>query len=191
MNAVPSPSHLPKLLLIVKEVYIRKAGLPDSSLMTLLIHIKGKGPQLPTNVTKMVKDGVNHLRVFGEFDGEYVIALAIMSLISPPDSSRLQDYVHPMSNDVESGSLLLFISVGLQRSITISRVFNLPFSRPILLDCPISGCRIRTPVKGRLCKHSQCFDYEYFMEANFMRPLWKCTLAHCNQPICNLDIRID
>ncbi|GKC70001.1 hypothetical protein Tco_1115884 [Tanacetum coccineum] len=41
MNAVPSsPSHLPKPLLIVKEVYIRKAGLPDSLLMTLLIHIK-------------------------------------------------------------------------------------------------------------------------------------------------------
>ncbi|GJU84078.1 hypothetical protein Tco_1291624 [Tanacetum coccineum] len=41
MNAVPSsPSHLPKLLLIVKEVYIYKAGLPDSLLIMLLIHIK-------------------------------------------------------------------------------------------------------------------------------------------------------
>ncbi|GJR52609.1 E4 SUMO-protein ligase PIAL2 isoform X1 [Tanacetum coccineum] len=282
MKAVPSPSHLPKLLLIVKEVYIRKAGLPDSSLMTLLIHIKsacqagwytdedkdcllimvdkatmgyynldnrndeptdahsvseiisrfyprmrvekilasfdvkagegksvanfyiapdtvphqnlwllvartdnmetsacltspsnvdflindsevpnrtrrkmGKGAQLPTNVTKMVKDGVNHLQVIGEFDGEYVIALAIMSLISSPDSSQLQDYVHPMSNDVDSDC---FVTNGQSR---------------ILLDCPISGFngssdsiiplfdsgrRIRTPVKGHLCTHSQILN---------------------------------
>ncbi|KAJ0752596.1 putative protein kinase CMGC-GSK family [Helianthus annuus] len=32
-------------------------------------NLLGKGPQLPTNVTKMIKYGVNLLQVFGDFDG--------------------------------------------------------------------------------------------------------------------------
>ncbi|XP_071713439.1 E4 SUMO-protein ligase PIAL2-like isoform X2 [Rutidosis leptorrhynchoides] len=40
-----------------------------------------------------------------------------------------------------------------------------------------------------LCKHPQCFDYDYFMEVNSSRPIWKCPL--CKKPVCNLDIRID
>ncbi|PWA91585.1 zinc finger, MIZ-type, Zinc finger, RING/FYVE/PHD-type, E3 SUMO protein ligase [Artemisia annua] len=130
----------------------------------------GKGPQLPSNVTKMVKDGVNNLQVFGEFDGDYVIALAYMNLISSSDSPQLQDYVYPRSSDVSSDCVI---------------------TEEISLICPNSGCRISTPVKGHLCKHSQCFDYEFFMKANSIKPTWKCPLASCRKPISNLDIRID
>ncbi|XP_042489650.1 E4 SUMO-protein ligase PIAL1-like [Macadamia integrifolia] len=59
----------------------------------------------------------------------------------------------------------------------------------ISLNCPISHTRIRTPVKGHLCKHHQCFDYGNFLEINSRRPSWRC--PHCNHSVCYTDIRID
>ncbi|KAL8192335.1 hypothetical protein R6Q57_027520 [Mikania cordata] len=62
----------------------------------------GEGPQLPSNITKMIKYGLNILQVFGEFDVHYIIALAFMNPISSPDPSKLQDYLRPMSGGVNS-----------------------------------------------------------------------------------------
>ncbi|KAL4562662.1 hypothetical protein LXL04_026691 [Taraxacum kok-saghyz] len=101
----------------------------------------GKGPQLPSNVTKMIKYGVNLLQVLGDFDGDYVIAVAFMNMKLSPDLPPLQNYVHTIK------------------------------------------LRIRTPVKGYLCKHPQCFDYKYFMEVNSRWPTWNCPI--CNKPILN------
>ncbi|KAI3681807.1 hypothetical protein L6452_36612 [Arctium lappa] len=131
----------------------------------------GKGPQLPSNLTKMINYGVNLLQVIGDFDGRYIIVVAFMNMIPPPDPPQLQDYVHPMASEVDSECAVIEMS-----------------SR-ISLHCPFSQHRIRIPVKGHLCKHPQCFDYENFMEINSRRPTWKCPV--CSKLVCNLDIRID
>ncbi|KAF5783349.1 putative Zinc finger, MIZ-type, Zinc finger, RING/FYVE/PHD-type [Helianthus annuus] len=62
-------------------------------------------------------------------------------------------------------------------------------SSRISLYCPISQQRIKTPVKGHLCKYPQCFDYNHFIELNSAIPTWKCPL--CNNPVYNQDLRID
>ncbi|KAJ0598179.1 putative Zinc finger, MIZ-type, Zinc finger, RING/FYVE/PHD-type [Helianthus annuus] len=129
----------------------------------------GKGPQLPSDVTKMIKYGVNLLQVFGDFDGRYIIALAFMNSVSSSDSSLLQDYLLPMSVDSDCAII--------------------DMSSRISLNCPISQQRIKTPVKGHLCKHPQCFDYNHFIEVNSAIPTWKCPL--CHNPVCNQDLRID
>ncbi|KAJ0928310.1 putative Zinc finger, MIZ-type, Zinc finger, RING/FYVE/PHD-type [Helianthus annuus] len=129
----------------------------------------GKGPQLPSDVTKMIKYGVNLLQVFGDFDGRYIIALAFMNSVSSSDSSLLQDYLLPMSVDSDCAII--------------------DMSSRISLYCPVSQQRIKTPVKGHLCKHPQCFDYNHFIEVNSAIPTWKCPL--CNNPVCNQDLRID
>ncbi|KAJ9681392.1 hypothetical protein PVL29_020327 [Vitis rotundifolia] len=110
------------------------------------------GPQLPTNVTAMLKYGKNLLQVVGQFN-------------------ELQDYIQPVAVTPDSD---LEVIEGQAR---------------ISLNCPISFKRIKIPVKGHLCKHHQCFDYGNFMEINSRRPSWRC--PHCNQPVCNPDIRID
>ncbi|MFS7932300.1 putative Zinc finger, MIZ-type, Zinc finger, RING/FYVE/PHD-type [Helianthus anomalus] len=129
----------------------------------------GKGPQLPSDVTKMIKYGVNLLQVFGDFDGRYIIALAFMNSVSSSDSSLLQDYLLPMSVDSDCAII--------------------DMSSRISLYCPISQQRIKTPVKGHLCEHPQCFDYNHFIEVNSAIPTWKCPL--CDNPVCNQDLRID
>ncbi|XP_075643642.1 uncharacterized protein LOC142614882 isoform X1 [Castanea sativa] len=129
------------------------------------------GPQLPTNITAMVKYGINLFQAVGQFNGNYLIVIAFMHVMSSTsDMPVLQDYAQPVLASLDSDSEII---EGPSR---------------VSLNCPISHKRIKTPVKGHLCKHYQCFDYNNFMEMNSRRPSWRC--PHCNQSVCHPEIRI-
>ncbi|KAH7550214.1 hypothetical protein JRO89_XS13G0155800 [Xanthoceras sorbifolium] len=51
------------------------------------------GPQLPTNVTAMLKFGTNLLQVVGQFNGHYIVVVAFMSMASSLEIPVLQDYL--------------------------------------------------------------------------------------------------
>ncbi|KAK1367551.1 E4 SUMO-protein ligase PIAL2 [Heracleum sosnowskyi] len=129
------------------------------------------GPQLPTNVTKLLKYGTNLLQAVGHFNANYVIIVAYMSMVTAPVRPSLQDYVPPTLDLLDSDSELI------EEASRIS------------LNCPISMKRIKTPVKGLSCKHHQCFDLDNYADINSRRPSWRC--PHCNQSVCFNDIRID
>ncbi|KAH9775337.1 E4 SUMO-protein ligase PIAL2 [Citrus sinensis] len=95
------------------------------------------GPQLPTNVSPMLKYGTNLLQAVGQFNGHYIIIVAVMSTASSLESSKLQDYVQSGITMQDSDSDLI---EGPSR---------------ISLNCPISYKRINTPVKGHSCRHHQ------------------------------------
>ncbi|GAY39196.1 hypothetical protein CUMW_042500 [Citrus unshiu] len=95
------------------------------------------GPQLPTNVSPMLKYGTNLLQAVGQFNGHYIIIVAVMSMASSLESSKLQDYVQSGITMQDSDSDLI---EGPSR---------------ISLNCPISYKRINTPVKGHSCRHHQ------------------------------------
>ncbi|KAG6782829.1 hypothetical protein POTOM_012249 [Populus tomentosa] len=99
--------------------------------------IMDTGPQMPTNVTGMLKYGTNLLQAVGQFKGHYVIAVAFMSVEPKPETPVLQDYVHPCAAELDPDSDII---EGPSR---------------ISLNCPISYTRIRTPVKGHSCRHLQ------------------------------------
>ncbi|KAI3961562.1 hypothetical protein MKW92_032756 [Papaver armeniacum] len=132
-------------------------------------------PQIPTNVTAMVKYGTNLLQAVGHFNGNYTIIVAFTSEASI-DTPDLQHYARPLSavNSLDSG-----IVKGVSR---------------ISLNCPISSRRISVPAKGRLCEHQQlilqqCFDYANYIKINSRRPSWRC--PQCSQSVCYTDIYID
>ncbi|KAI3944655.1 hypothetical protein MKW98_021113 [Papaver atlanticum] len=127
-------------------------------------------PQIPTNVTAMVKYGTNLLQAVGHFNGNYTIIIAFTSEASI-DTPDLQHYARPLSavNSLDSG-----IVKGVSR---------------ISLNCPISSRRISVPAKGRLCEHQQCFDYANYIKINSRRPSWRCPL--CSQSVCYTDMYID
>ncbi|KAJ6347388.1 hypothetical protein OIU76_003963 [Salix suchowensis] len=129
------------------------------------------GPQMPTNVTGMLKYGTNLLQAVGQFKGHYVIAVAFMSMEPKPETPVLQDYVQHCTAELDPDSDII---EGPSR---------------ISLNCPISYTRIRTPVKGHSCRHLQCFDYSNFIDINTRRPSWRC--PHCNQHVHYMDIRVD
>ncbi|KAL5727168.1 hypothetical protein ACHQM5_000392 [Ranunculus cassubicifolius] len=129
------------------------------------------GPQYPTDVTIHLKYGTNLLQAVGQFNGNFIIAIAFVAMITNSGVPALEDHVQPVAVTSESDSEII------------------EGSSRISLNCPISFKRIKTPVKGQLCKHPQCFDYENYIQINSRRPSWRC--PHCNQSVCYLDIRID
>lgn len=52
------------------------------------------------------------------------------------------------------------------------------------LQCPISYCRIKNPVKSIHCRHLQCFDVQWFIESQRQIPTWQC-------PVCQKPIRLE
>ncbi|XP_022643149.1 E4 SUMO-protein ligase PIAL2 isoform X2 [Vigna radiata var. radiata] len=127
------------------------------------------GPQMPTDVTAMLKFGTNLLQTVGQFNGRYIVLVAYMSFTPLHEDPVLQDYLQPAVTSTDSD-----IVEGASQ---------------ISLNCPISFTRIKTPVKGRSCKHFQCFDFNNFLSINSKRPSWRC--PHCNQYVCYADIRLD
>ncbi|KAI0491870.1 hypothetical protein KFK09_026131 [Dendrobium nobile] len=171
---------LKKMLIVVKTENLETSSCIANPQASFLVNGKGVekrnnvspdcGPQLPTDISKMLKYGINVLQTIGYFDGAYLIAIAYMSKM-PNCTPELQDYVQPVLAALDSDSEII---EGPSR---------------ISLSCPISFKRMRTPVKGHLCKHHQCFDYENFLEMNSRKPKWRC--PHCNQPVCMIDLRVD
>eukprot|EP00252_Welwitschia_mirabilis_P011032 TRINITY_DN24805_c0_g1_i1.p1 TRINITY_DN24805_c0_g1~~TRINITY_DN24805_c0_g1_i1.p1 ORF type:complete len:936 (-),score=165.71 TRINITY_DN24805_c0_g1_i1:83-2890(-) len=130
------------------------------------------GPQMPTDISNLLKLGINLLQAVGDFNGHYLIAVISMSECpSALPASKLPDYVAP--------------------PISVSGIDDEIIEGPskISLNCPISYQRIVIPVKGSLCRHHQCFDYENFMEINSRRPSWRC--PYCNGHLTSQDLRID
>ncbi|XP_028774835.1 E4 SUMO-protein ligase PIAL2 isoform X2 [Neltuma alba] len=128
-------------------------------------------PQMPTNVTGMLKYGTNLLQVVGQFYGHYLVLVAFMSHKSLPENAVIPDYVPPAVTSLDSDSDIM------------------EGASQISLTCPISFTRIKTPVKGRSCKHFQCFDFDNFININSRRPSWRC--PHCSQYVCYPDICLD
>ncbi|CAG7906693.1 unnamed protein product [Brassica rapa] len=129
------------------------------------------GPQLPTNVTAILKYGTNLLQVMGDSKGHYIIVIAFTGTALPPEKPVLKEYI-------QSGAV---------ESTPDSDIIEGP-SR-VSLRCPISHSRIKLPVKGQLCKHLQCFDFSNYVYINMRKPTWRC--PHCNQPVSYPEIRLD
>ncbi|CAL9121326.1 unnamed protein product [Musa textilis] len=149
------------------------------------------GPQFPSDITKMLKYGTNIIQAIGYFSGNYMIAIAFMSKVTIPYATRLDDYVHPVIEKLGSGKQepyaplvkeMFLLKLDLNSDI-------IEAASRITLTCPISFKRIKTPVKGHLCKHHQCFDYDSFMEINSRKPFWRC--PSCSAPTSCIDLRID
>ncbi|XP_048633489.1 E4 SUMO-protein ligase PIAL2 isoform X1 [Brassica napus] len=129
------------------------------------------GPQLPTNVTAILKYGTNLLQVMGDSKGHYIIVIAFTGTALPPEKPVLKEYI-------QSGAV---------ESTPDSDIIEGP-SR-VSLRCPISHSQIKLPVKGQLCKHLQCFDFSNYVYINMRKPSWRC--PHCNQPVSYPEIRLD
>ncbi|XP_078431769.1 E4 SUMO-protein ligase PIAL2-like [Wolffia australiana] len=130
------------------------------------------GPQYPTNITRFLKYGTNLIQVVGLFSGEYIIAVASMENVQLSTIPLPQDYTS--------------LGVGTEHQEDDDLIEGLS---KISLLCPLSFRRIKTPVKGHLCKHHQCFCYENYMAMNVKRPAWRCPL--CNQAVSFADLRVD
>eukprot|EP00012_Vannella_robusta_P005753 CAMPEP_0206206532 /NCGR_PEP_ID=MMETSP0166-20121206/15004_1 /ASSEMBLY_ACC=CAM_ASM_000260 /TAXON_ID=95228 /ORGANISM="Vannella robusta, Strain DIVA3 518/3/11/1/6" /LENGTH=657 /DNA_ID=CAMNT_0053627025 /DNA_START=25 /DNA_END=1999 /DNA_ORIENTATION=+ len=56
------------------------------------------------------------------------------------------------------------------------------------LMCPLGQMFIETPVRGRNCKHLQCFDLETFLLMNKTAPTWTCPVCNRNTEVSDLVV---
>ncbi|WVZ82387.1 hypothetical protein U9M48_029654 [Paspalum notatum var. saurae] len=170
----------------IRLIVVQKENLDASSCITspphvsFLVNGKGvdrrtnvsleSGPQFPTDITKMLKYGANIIQAVGYFNANYVIAVAFVNNLASFSAPKLDDYAQPITVSPSDSDVL----EGPSR---------------VSLNCPISFRRIKTPIKGRLCKHYQCFDYDNYMEMNSRKPYWRCPF--CTTPSNFTDLRID
>ncbi|KAF3780151.1 E4 SUMO-protein ligase [Nymphaea thermarum] len=62
------------------------------------------GPQLPSDITGLLKVGMNLLQAIGKFTGSYIIAIAVMATASTPDATLLKEYAQPAVSMLSSVS---------------------------------------------------------------------------------------
>ncbi|KAK4794871.1 hypothetical protein SAY86_012865 [Trapa natans] len=180
-NTVHPPEENLRLLVAQTDNMETSACIINPPLVNFLLNGNGvdkrtnvfmdPGPQIPTDVTSMLKYGTNLLQAIGQFNGHYVIAIAFMRVTSAIDTSWLKDHISPITSAPDSDSELI------------------EGPSKISLNCPISHTRIQVPVKGQSCKHPQCFDFGNFVDINSRRPSWRC--PHCIQSVCYTDLRVD
>ncbi|KAJ4839154.1 hypothetical protein Tsubulata_008320 [Turnera subulata] len=133
------------------------------------VEVKDTGPQMPTDVTLMLKYGTNLLQAVGQFNGHCIIAVAFMSVTPVTDDPVLDDYVQS-SGGADTDSELI---EGPSR---------------ISLNCPISFTRIKIPVKGHSCKHHQVLkDVGYDVSDVIISAdgSWKAVLEENEGQQCN------
>ncbi|SGZ38686.1 uncharacterized protein HGUI_00886 [Hanseniaspora guilliermondii] len=56
------------------------------------------------------------------------------------------------------------------------------------LQCPISYMKMKYPIRSLSCHHIQCFDAQWFLEAQKQVPLWECPV--CQKKVNIMDLRI-
>ncbi|KAM0860365.1 hypothetical protein ACQ4PT_046605 [Festuca glaucescens] len=177
--------NLPKnekisLIVVQKENFDVSSCIASPPHVSFLVNGKGvdkrtnvsmeTGAQFPTDITKMLKYGANILQAVGYFNANYIIAVAFVNNLMSFDAPKLNDCAQPVTADLVDSDIL----EGPSR---------------VSLKCPISLRRMKTPVKGHLCKHHQCFDYDNYMEMNLKKPTWRCPF--CNTPSNFIDLRND
>ncbi|XP_006655822.1 E4 SUMO-protein ligase PIAL2-like [Oryza brachyantha] len=168
------------LIVVQKEDLDASSCIANPPHVSFLVNGKGvdkrtnvsmeTGPLFPTDITRLLKYGANIIQAIGYFNANYIIAVAFLNKLESFDAPNLNDYAQPVTADPPDSDIL----EGPSR---------------VSLKCPISFRRIKTPIKGCLCKHYQCFDYDNYMEMNLRKPTWRCPC--CNTPSNFTDLRID
>jgi len=142
-----------------------------------------KRRDLPRRIAANLKPGVNVVEVAMKDENvqRYAIALVRTTPLPPREMCK-----HVRCRAVEECKQrvkdLLFSSI-LEGCV---EEFSCAGSDRSRLICPITLTKIRTPARGKKCKHLQCFDLEAYLMANqkmaVMNKRWLC-------PVCDMSTK--
>ncbi|KAI9470496.1 MAG: hypothetical protein EXX96DRAFT_584533 [Benjaminiella poitrasii] len=140
------------------------------------------GKDMPYDLTKLLKVGDNTLglhqfacacsyrfsvQIHMKFSENWILDRVEDSMISIEESEKMIDSLlgKSQSNDDDDDDLMV-----VQESVKLR------------LKCPITMVRMKQPVRGKKCKHIDCFDLKaYLLVNNTRNPTWQC--PHCNNMV--------
>ncbi|KAI7753495.1 hypothetical protein M8C21_023886, partial [Ambrosia artemisiifolia] len=99
-------------------------------------------PQIPKPIIGLVEYGTNLLQAIGQFNGKYIIVVALMSMIANPSCPVLPDYMPPttVASDLELAISFIFAYVSIW-------IWAISFMQ---LQTHYDSCRRYTTRGGRL-----------------------------------------
>ncbi|SCW02841.1 LAFE_0F15456g1_1 [Lachancea fermentati] len=137
------------------------------------------GTAKPADLTPYLKPvgGENHLQLIYAFTkDDYLIYCYLVEVISP--EKLLEEVLrHPK---IVTPATLQYLKETLNEDEDDDLVTT---STVMTLKCPISYCRMKYPAKSVHCRHLQCFDALWFIQAQQQIPTWQC-------PVCQKKIKI-
>lgn len=144
-----------------------------------------KRRDLPQRISASIKPGLNRVEVFMKDPKVQTFALAVLRTTPqlPKDMCKQLAKSCVKTEDCKQKIMDLMFASSLDGCI---EDFQAAVSDRSRLICPISLERIRTPARGKKCRHLQCFDLEAYLVSNqkmsSMKKRWLC-------PVCDLPIK--
>lgn len=96
-----------RLIVVQKENLDASSCVSSPPHVSFLVNGKGvdkrtnvsmeQGPQLPTDITKMLKYGANIIQGVGYFNANYIIAVAVVNDLTSFSAPKLDDYAQPIT----------------------------------------------------------------------------------------------
>jgi len=142
-----------------------------------------KRRDIPKRISPYLKSGTNSIEVSlkDEYVQRYAIALVRTSPQVPRDLTKLIPY--KTAEHCKQHLVDLMFSSQLEGCVEDFQTEVADRSR---LVCPITLERIKTPARGKKCRHLQCFDLEAYLVSNqriaAFNKRWRC-------PVCDLNVK--
>lgn len=144
------------------------------------------GDDIPVDVTRYINEGKNILQiVFGNTkdhaDNSYTIGLETIEII---DSSTIKQGLAKLDAQESLKRILRPTAVDPEELEVVGAT--------VLLDLtdPHSSQIFNVPIRGKTCRHTQCFDLDIFLQTRRRRlPTYPSMPDHFKCPICGADAR--
>lgn len=181
-NGLPSPSEW----MVMDHTWPRNIALVLNGTSLEIRRRSHHGKDLPIDVTSYIKIGRNELSIaiMGAVEGandKYAVGLEIIQVI---DYASLKAGI-PTLDHAEARKRIVDQSSNTDPDVQVVR------SQMVLdITDPFTSRIFDIPVRGKLCRHKQCFDLEVFLETRGSKSSHQpCSPDEFRCPICKGDVR--
>ncbi|KAI9315099.1 hypothetical protein BX666DRAFT_355876 [Dichotomocladium elegans] len=144
--------------------------------------VKWSGKDKPADLAMYLKEGKNELMI-RQLDCACCYWFSIQVFVRETESAIVNKIMSKVL-DINIGRNIINKLLGKSGSNEDDDLEVLQPTVRISLKCPISLMRIRIPVKGKDCRHPECFDLQSYLAISVENPKWRC-------PICSTYIPPD
>jgi hypothetical protein len=143
------------------------------------------GKDIPADITKYIKEGANRFSVaITRLDPNDASTYAVgIEIIETTDLNHIRAEI-PKLDAVDALKRIAERSASFDPDIEI-------VNSAVIVDItdPFTSCIFELPVRGKTCRHNQCFDLNVFLQTRGSKAGHPCAPEQFKCPICGSDAR--
>ena len=146
-----------------------------------------KGRDMLVDISSYALIGYNMVTMKTRDSRDFVL---VVQLYEDRPLDQVKRHIKDFGVTLEDSDPLLKQKIRQKQALFRTRGDDIGFESIVVsLQCPLSGLRIKNPVKSTACRHVKVFDAETFIEMNFKSKKWQC--PHCSKPLLLSDLEVD